>query len=217
MAFKRFVQAVVLTVSLAVSLAAAALPATADPLRIVGLGDSLMAGYGLAPGEAFPDRLQAALIARGHDVVIENAGVSGDTSSGGLSRLDWSVPDGTDIVILELGANDMLRGIEPAITEQNLDRMIARLKERGIAVLLAGMRAAPNLGPEFAAGFDALYPRLAEKHGVSLLPFFLDGVAADTRYLLADGMHPNASGVDVMVDKALPFVERVVVEVKEAS
>jgi acyl-CoA thioesterase-1 len=213
MGFKRFLRAAVV----AVSFLAAILPAHADPVRVVGLGDSLMAGYGLGPGEAFPDRLQAALAAKGHDVVIDNAGVSGDTSSGGLARLDWSVPDGTKIVVLELGANDMLRGIEPAITESNLDVMVSRLKERGIAVLLAGMRAAPNLGPEFAAQFDPIYERLAEKHGVVLLPFFLDGVAADPRYLLADGMHPNASGVDVMVERALPVVERLLGDVGNAS
>lgn len=213
MAFKRFVAAI----AVAVSFMAAALPVRADPLRIVGFGDSLMAGYGLGPGEAFPDRLQAALHKKGHDVVIDNAGVSGDTSSGGLARLDWSVPDGTAIVILELGANDMLRGIEPAITEKNLDQMVSRLKERGIAVLLAGMRAAPNLGPDFAAQFDPLYARLAQKHGVALMPFFLDGVAADPRYLLADGMHPSASGVEIMVEKALPFVERLLGEAGKAS
>ncbi len=213
MAFKRFLQGA----AVAISFLAAVLPASADPLRIVGLGDSLMAGYGLGPGEAFPDKLQAALRTRGHDVVIENAGVSGDTSSGGLSRLDWSVPDGTAIVILELGANDMLRGIEPAITEKNLDATVARLKERGIAVLLAGMRAAPNLGPEFSAQFDPIYERVARTHGIALMPFFLDGVAADPKYLLADGMHPNASGVDIMVERALPFVERLLDETGKAS
>ncbi|MDB4273673.1 arylesterase [bacterium] len=213
MAFKRFLQAA----AVAMAFLAFELPASAEPVRIVGLGDSLMAGYGLGPGEAFPDKLQAALRRMGHDVVIDNAGVSGDTSSGGLSRLDWSVPDGTAIVILELGANDMLRGIEPAITEKNLDAMVARLRERGIAVLLAGMRAAPNLGPEFAAQFDPIYERIATTHGTALLPFFLDGVAADPNYLLADGMHPNASGVDVMVDRALPFVERLLGEAGKAS
>ncbi len=213
MAFKRFLQAA----AVAIGLLAVAMPASADPVRVVGLGDSLMAGYGLGPGEAFPDKLQAALRNRGHDVVIENAGVSGDTSSGGLSRLDWSVPEGTAVVILELGANDMLRGIEPAITEKNLDAMVSRLKERGIAVLLAGMRAAPNLGPEFAAQFDPIYERIARTHGIALMPFFLDGVAADPNFLLADGMHPNATGVDVMVGRALPFVERLLEDAEKAS
>jgi len=186
--------------------------AIAEPYKIVGFGDSLMAGYGLDAGLGFPEKLQKALQEKGHDVVISNAGVSGDTTSGGLSRLDWSVPDGTQLVILELGANDMLRGIGPEITEKNLDAMITRLKERGIAVLVAGMRAAPNLGPEYQAAFDAIYPRLAEKHGVPLYPFFLDGVAADRTVLLEDGMHPNAEGIDRMVEKALPTVEKAIAD-----
>ncbi|PWK76132.1 arylesterase [Aminobacter sp. AP02] len=185
-------------------------PASAEPFRIVGLGDSLMAGYGLGPGEGFPEKLEAALRARGHDVVIANAGVSGDTTSGGLSRLDWSVPDGTQLVILELGANDMLRGIAPGITEKNLDAMISRLKQRNIPVLLAGMRAAPNLGADYQAAFDGIYPRLAEKYGVALYPFFLDGVVADRKLLLEDGMHPSAEGIERMVENALPTVEKAI-------
>jgi acyl-CoA thioesterase-1 len=191
---------------------AMAVAAKAEPLKIVGFGDSLMAGYGLDAGQGFPEKLEKALRDRGHDVVIANAGVSGDTSSGGLSRLDWAVPDGTQLVVLELGANDMLRGIGPDITEKNLDAMISHLKKRNIAVLLAGMRAAPNLGQEYQAAFDAIYPRLAEKHGVPLYPFFLDGVAGDRAYLLEDGMHPNAAGVDRMVERILPAVERMIVE-----
>ena len=182
--------------------------ASAEPYKIVGFGDSLMAGYGLDAGQSFPEKLEKALRDKGHDVVIANAGVSGDTTSGGLSRLDWSIPDGTQLVILELGANDMLRGIGPDITEKNLDAMLARLKERNIPVLLAGMRAAPNLGPDYQAAFDAIFPRLAEKHGVALYPFFLDGVAADRAYLLEDGMHPNAAGIDRMVEKVLPEIEK---------
>ena len=189
---------------------ATAAAAKAEPYRIVGFGDSLMAGYGLDAGQSFPERLEKALREKGHDVVIAKAGVSGDTSSGGLSRLDWSVPDGTRLVILELGANDMLRGIGPDITEKNLDAMISRLKERNIAVLLAGMRAAPNLGPDYQAAFDAIYPRLAKKQGVALYPFFLDGVAADRAFLLEDGMHPNAAGIDRMVEKMLPQVEKLI-------
>ena len=189
---------------------AAAAAAKAEPYRIVGFGDSLMAGYGLDAGQSFPEKLEKALREKGHDVVIAKAGVSGDTTSGGLSRLDWSIPDGTRLVILELGANDMLRGIGPDITEKNLDAMLARLKERNIAVLLAGMRAAPNLGPDYQAAFDAIYPRLAEKHGVALYPFFLDGVAADRAFLLEDGMHPNAAGIDRMVEKMLPHVEKLI-------
>jgi acyl-CoA thioesterase-1 len=182
--------------------------AAAEPYRIVGFGDSLMAGYGLDAGQSFPEKLEKALRDKGHDVVIAGAGVSGDTTSGGLSRLDWSVPDGTELVILELGANDMLRGIAPAITEKNLDAMLTRLKERNIAVLLAGMRAAPSLGQDYQLAFDAIYPRLAEKHGVPLYPFFLEGVAADPTFLLEDGMHPNAAGIERMVENALPAVEQ---------
>jgi acyl-CoA thioesterase-1 len=186
--------------------------AKAEPYKIVGFGDSLMAGYGLDAGQGFPEKLEKALRDKGHDVVIVNAGVSGDTTSGGLSRLDWSIPDGSQLVILELGANDMLRGIGPDVTEKNLDAMLARLKERDITVLLAGMRAAPNLGPDYQAAFDTIYPRLAEKHGVALYPFFLDGVAADRAYLLEDGMHPNAQGIDRMVEKVLPAVEKLLAE-----
>lgn len=185
-------------------------PVWAEPFKIVGFGDSLMAGYGLSPGESFPEKLEKALRNNGHDVVITNAGVSGDTSSGGLSRLDWSVPDGTQLVILELGANDMLRGIDPALVEQNLDKMLARLKERKIEVLLAGMVAAPNLGHAYGEQFGTIYPRLAEKYGVTLYPFFLDGVAGDPKLLLEDGMHPTAEGIDRMVAKALPTVEKAI-------
>jgi acyl-CoA thioesterase-1 len=185
-------------------------PASADPFRIVGFGDSLMAGFGLDAGQSFPEKLQAALRKNGHDVVISNAGVSGDTTSGGLSRLDWSVPDGTQLVILELGANDMLRGVSPEIAEKNLDMMIARLKARNIPVLLAGMVAAPNLGADYASKFDAIYPKLAQKYGAPLYPFFLEGVAADKALLLDDGMHPNAAGVDRMVELMLPLVEKTI-------
>lgn len=188
--------------------AASIVAAAAEPVEIVGFGDSLMAGYQLDAGQSFPERLEVALRAKGHDVTVANAGVSGDTTSGGLSRLDWSVPEGTDLVILELGANDMLRGISPEITERNLDAMIGRLKERGIAVLLAGMVAAPNLGQDFIGAFNGIFPRLAEKHDLILYPFFLDGVAANGSLLLEDGMHPNADGVDRMVENALPAVER---------
>ena len=188
-------------------LAVLALPAAAEPFRIVGFGDSLMAGYQLAPDEGFPEKLEAALRARGHDVTVANAGVSGDTTSGGLSRLDWSVPEETDLVILELGANDMLRGLDPATTKANLDAMIERLKERDIDILLAGMLAAPNLGRNYRQAFDAIYPSLAEEHDVPFVPFFLDGVAANSALLLEDGMHPNAAGVEVMVEAMLPAVE----------
>jgi acyl-CoA thioesterase-1 len=188
----------------------ATVPASTEPYRIVGFGDSLMAGFGLGPGEGFPEKLQAALQKKGHDVVIANAGVSGDTTSGGSSRLDWSVPDNTQLVILELGANDMLRGIAPEVTEKNLDAMIARLKQRGMTVLLVGMVAAPNLGPDYADAFNGIFPRLAEKHNVAFYPFFLDGVAADRTLLLEDGMHPNTAGIDRMVERVLPSVEKLI-------
>jgi acyl-CoA thioesterase I len=184
--------------------------AHAEPLQVVGFGDSLMAGYRLAPGEGFTDKLQTALRADGHDVSVANAGVSGDTTSGGLARLDWSIPDGTRLVILELGANDMLRGIAPDITEKNLDAILARLKERKIAVLLAGMKAAPNLGGDYRNAFEPIYPRLAQKYGVPLYPFFLDGVAGDQSLELDDGMHPNPAGVDRMVKGILPAVEKAI-------
>ncbi|PDT30493.1 arylesterase [Rhizobium sp. L9] len=178
-----------------------AVGANARTINLVGFGDSLMAGYQLPPGQGFPEKLQAALKAKGLDVSIANAGVSGDTTTGGLARIDWSVPDGTDGVILELGANDALRGIPPEESEKNLDQMIARLKARGIAVLLVGMMAPPNMGADYAARFNPIYRKLSEKHGVRLYAFFLDGVALDAGLKLDDGMHPNARGVDVMVEK----------------
>ncbi|KPH09240.1 arylesterase [Rhizobium acidisoli] len=185
---------------IAVSLIFAA-AADARTINLVGFGDSLMAGYQLPPGDGFPEKLQAALKAKGLDVTIANAGVSGDTTTGGLARIDWSIPDGTDGVILELGANDALRGIPPEESEKNLDQMIARLKERGIAVLLVGMMAPPNMGADYAERFNPIYRKLSEKHGVKLYAFFLDGVALDAGLKLDDGMHPNAKGVDVMVQK----------------
>lgn len=191
--------------------------ARAEPFRIVGFGDSLMAGFGLGPDQGFTDKLAAALRAKGRDVTVTNAGVSGDTTSGGLARLDWSVPDGTQLVILELGANDMLRGISPDITQKNLDEMLTRLKQRKIAVLLAGMRAAPNLGPDYQKAFDAIFPGLAEKYGATLYPFFLDGVAGQPALQLEDGMHPNPQGVDQMVERILPTVEKAIASAQGGS
>lgn len=181
--------------------------AAAEPLPLVGFGDSLMAGYQLPAEEAFPVQLEKALKAKGYDVTIANAGVSGDTTSGGLARIDWSVPDGTKGVILELGANDALRGIPPEQTEKNLDAMIAKLKGRGIGVLLAGMMAPPNMGPDYAERFNGIYKRLAEKHGVPLYAFFLDGVVTQAGLQLEDGMHPNGKGIAVMVERILPAAE----------
>jgi acyl-CoA thioesterase-1 len=177
------------------------------PIKLVALGDSLTAGYNLPQSAAFPTVLEAALKARGHKVEIANAGVSGDTATGGLDRLDWSVPDGTDGVILELGANDMLRGTDPDVTRRALEAIVTRLKERKIPVLLAGMYAARNLGADYTRRFDAIYPELAQKHGLTLYPFFLDGVAGQSKLSLPDGMHPSAEGVKVMVERVLPTVE----------
>lgn len=205
MAFKHLAAFVALFLAFAPSS-----PVRAEQVQIVGFGDSLTAGFGLAPGEGFTDRLQAALRAKGYDVAVANAGVSGDTSSGGLARLDWSVPDGTSLVILEFGGNDMLRGIDPRMVEDNLDKMLARLKERKIPVLLAGMLAAPNLGHAYGEAFGALYPRLAEKYDVPFYPFFLDGVVGNPTLQQEDKMHPNAKGIDVIVEKILPDIEKAI-------
>lgn len=186
----------------------------ARPVSIVALGDSLTAGYGLGPAEAFPVRLQAALRAKGHAVTVENAGVSGDTSSGGLDRLDWAVGEGVDAVIVELGANDALRGIDPSVTRRNVDQIVTRLKARGITVLLSGMVAPPNMGSTFGAAFNPIFPDLAARHGVLFDPFFLDGVAGDACLNLGDGMHPNARGVDVIVRRILPKVEELIAQVR---
>jgi acyl-CoA thioesterase I len=184
------------------------------PVRIVALGDSLTAGFGLSAEAAFPRRLEAALRAKGFAVEIANAGVSGDTASGGLARLDWSVPEGTDAVILELGANDALRGIDPSITRAALDAILRRLDERGIPVLLAGMHAPPNMGSAYVQAFDAIFPELAAAHNVVFYPFFLEGVAAERRLNLADGMHPTAQGVDVIVGCILPQAEELIARVR---
>jgi acyl-CoA thioesterase I len=177
------------------------------PIRLVVLGDSLSAGLGLPANEAFPAKLQKALKDKGLDVDMTNAGVSGDTSSGGRDRLDWSVADGTEAVIVELGANDALRGIDPAITRGALSDIVTRLKGRGIAVMLCGMLAPPNFGSDYAAKFNTIYPDLAKQFGVTLYPFYLDGVAADAKLNQADGIHPTAAGVDIIVAKMLPTVE----------
>jgi len=183
-------------------------------VNIVAFGDSLTAGYGLSANEAFPVQLQRALEAKGLAVDVVNAGVSGDTTTGGLSRLDWSVPDGTDAVILELGANDALRGVDPAITRNALDAMLRRLKERKIAVLLCGMVAPPNLGTEYGRAFNSIYPDLAAQSGAILYPFFLTGVAADSKLNQRDGLHPTAAGVAVIVDRILPQVEQLIARAK---
>jgi len=184
----------------------------AGSVSIVALGDSLTAGYGLDPGQSFPEQLEAALAAEGHDVSVENAGVSGDTASDGLARLEWSVPADADIVIVELGANDALRGIDPDVTREALSALIAKLKARQQTVLLAGMMAPRNLGDAYAAAFDAIYPDLAAEYGVTLYPFFLDGVAADSSLNQPDGIHPTAEGVAKIVAAMMGTVEGLVAE-----
>jgi acyl-CoA thioesterase I len=182
------------------------LPARAAPLSIVALGDSLTAGYGLAEGEDFATRLEAALVASGVDATVANAGVSGDTASAGAARIDWAVPDGTALVIVELGANDALRGIDPAVTRRALSDLLARLEARRIRALLVGMRAPPNMGEEYVRSFDAIYPELAREHRVPLYPFFLDGVAGAANLNQPDGMHPSAAGIAEIVRRMLPAV-----------
>jgi acyl-CoA thioesterase-1 len=201
-------------VAFAVVLAAAS-PVAARTIRLVVLGDSLTAGLGLPPGKAFPDRLQAALRARGLDVDVLNAGVSGDTAADGLGRYDWAVPANADALIVELGANDMLRGLEPEATKKALSAILDKAHAARLPTLIAGMRAAPNLGAEYDRAFDAIYPALAKGHDVALYPFFLDGVAGDPKLNQADGMHPTAEGVDAIVERIAPSVERILKQVKQ--
>jgi len=190
--------------------------AATDPIRIIALGDSLTAGPGLEAENTFPVKLEAALRARGHHVTVVNAGVSGDTARDGLARLDWSVGPDADAVIVELGANDALRGTDPEITRNALDAILAGLAGRGLPVLLAGMLAPPNLGNSFAAAFNPIYGDLAEKHDAVLYPFFLDGVAGDSRFNQTDGMHPNVEGIDIIVERILPSVEAMIARIDES-
>jgi acyl-CoA thioesterase-1 len=184
------------------------------PLKIVAFGDSLTAGLGLPADEAFPAKLEAALKTKGYAVNIVNAGVSGDTASAGLARFDWSVPDNTDAIILELGANDALRGVDPRQTKNALDAILDKIDARHIPVLLAGMQAPRNMGAGYVRTFDAIYPALASTHRVVFYPFFLDGVAADPKLNQGDGMHPAAAGVDVIVARILPRVEDLIGRVR---
>jgi acyl-CoA thioesterase-1 len=202
--------------ALVVAFAGGAWAAADRPVKIVVLGDSLSAGLGLPTDSAFPARLAQALKAKGIAVSVANAGVSGDTASGGLGRLDWSVPEGTGAVIVELGANDALRGIDPKLTKTALDTILNKLKERHIAVLLAGMEAPRNMGSDYVQAFDAIYPALASTHPVTFYPFFLDGVATDPKLNQGDGLHPNAAGVDVIVARMLPQVEELIARVRAA-
>jgi acyl-CoA thioesterase-1 len=182
-------------------------------VKIVALGDSLTAGYNLPASAAFPARLEKALRAKGLAVDVANAGVSGDTASGGLARLDWSVPEGTDAVIVELGANDMLRGLDPKVTRSALEEIVRRLEARKLAVLLAGMRAIPNLGVDYVQGFENIYTDIAAKHDVILYPFFLEGIAGDRAFNQRDGLHPTAEGVDRIVAGILPKTQELVARV----
>ena len=198
-----------LLLAVLVTISASTGAAADEGKTIIGFGDSLMAGYGLNQPDSFTVQLQAKLKAEGLDVHVINAGVSGDTTTGGKSRLAWTIdgqPKKPDLVILELGANDALRGISPSLTRKNLDWMLAQLKQRGIPVLLAGMMAPPNMGSDYGSEFNAIYPDLAKKYGVAFYPFFLDGVAADPSLNQGDGMHPNPKGVKIIVGKIAPYV-----------
>jgi acyl-CoA thioesterase-1 len=180
------------------------------PVTILAFGDSLVAGFGLASGDGFTAKLEAALKAKGIEARVINAGLSGDTTAGGLARLDWALAPKPDFAIVELGANDGLRGLDPAQIRANLDAILTKLKARGVGVLFAGMVAPPNMGPDYGKAFNALYPELAAKHGVLFYPFFLDGAAADAALNLPDGIHPNAQGVDVIVARILPHVLKLI-------
>jgi len=214
---KGYVRRAVLFNALALAVAALVLPApaAADPLRLMVLGDSLAAGYGLPPEDGFTAQLERALAEQGHDVAVLNAGVSGDTSAGGLSRIDWALADDPDAAIVELGSNDGLRGLDPAKTKRNLAGILDRLKAGGIPVLLAGMKAPPNLGKEYAAEFNPIFRELAEAKDVALYPFFLEGVAARPELNQPDGIHPNAKGVAEIVDRILPHVKELLARARE--
>jgi acyl-CoA thioesterase-1 len=188
----------------------------APPARLLVLGDSLSAGYGLGHADGFEAQLAAALKAHGHDVRIVDGAVSGDTSAGGLARLDWTLGGGADVAIVELGANDGLRGVDPAVTEQNLTAILDQLAARRIPVLLTGMYAMPNLGADYAAAFRAVFDRLGARRGVLYDPFFLDGVATDPALNQPDRLHPNAEGVQRIVARLLPLVEKLLAEVPPA-
>jgi acyl-CoA thioesterase I len=188
--------------------------AMAEPIKLVVLGDSLAAGYGLKEGDAFPAKLETALKAKGIDVTVVNAGVSGDTAKQGLERLDWAVEPDADAVIVELGANDALRGIDPNETRASLEKIISRLRSRKIPIMIAGMLAPPNMGAAYKELFDRIYPSLAGEHGLRLYPFFLEGVATEPDYNLEDGIHPNARGVDEIVRRMAPKVAEFLNQIK---
>jgi acyl-CoA thioesterase-1 len=184
------------------------------PVRIVAFGDSLTAGLGLPPSEAFPAQLERTLKAKGHNIQIANAGVSGDTTAAGLERFDWASPDDTEAVILELGANDALRGMDPNLTRTNLDKILSRLREKNIEVLLTGMLAPKNWGAPYEDEFNVIYKDLAAKYGTILYPFFLDGVAVKADLNQDDGLHPSGKGVGVIVERIMPSVEQLITRVE---
>ncbi len=193
-------------------------PALADePLRLMAFGDSLIHGYGLPAGETFPDQLERALDEAGHEVEVINAGSSGETTAGGRARLAWNLSENPDALILLLGANDGLRGLDPAETRANLEAMLQTLGEEEVPVLLAGMRAPPNLGDDYGREFNALYPELAETYGPVFYPFFLEGVAARPALNQDDGIHPNAEGVAHIVEAMLPAVEELLQRARDAA
>ncbi len=187
--------------------------AAAAPVTIVAFGDSLTAGYQLPSSEAFPTQLEAALKARGHDVVVVNAGVSGDTTSSGLARLDWSVPQDADAIIIALGGNDALRALPPGATRENMDAIVQRSKEKGLAILVAGIEAPRNLGEEYTRNFDPVFAEVAEKYGALFYPSFLAGVPISPATVQADGMHPTGKGVSIIVERILPMVEALIAQV----
>ena len=214
--FRNFVQMGVIVAAINVGLAGAAMAAdtSTKKIKIVAFGDSLTAGYGVRPSEAFPVQLEAALRAKGHNVEVVNSGVSGDTASAGLERFDWAVPEEASAVIVELGANDALRGVPPEQTSATLDKLLNKLAQRKLPVLIAGMRAPKNWGDDYANKFDAIFPSLATKYNALLYPFFLDGIFMDSSMNQADGIHPTGKGVTVIVSRILPKVEELISKVK---
>jgi acyl-CoA thioesterase I len=196
-------------------MAAVAGAAHAETIKLLVLGDSIAAGFGLPASEALPARLEAKLRADGHDVRVINAGVSGDTTAAGLARLDWVLGEKPEFAIVELGANDMLRGVDPSLTRRNLDAILSKLAAAKVPALLMGMKAGRNLGTEYVNAFEAIYPELAQKHGIALYPFVLDGIALDPALNQGDGIHPNARGVAVMVDRMAPYVVRLLQRSKD--
>ncbi len=218
---RNLVQMGVIAVAINAGLGGAAMAAGGekgkDKIKLVAFGDSLTAGYGVRPGEAFPVQLEAALRAKGLNVEVINSGVSGDTASAGLERFDWAVPDDADAVILELGANDALRGVAPEQTSMTLDKLLTKLGERKLPVLLAGMRAPKNWGDDYANKFDAIFPTLASKHNALLYPFFLDGVVMDRSMNQGDGIHPTGKGVAVIVSRIQPLVEELIAKLNTSA